>query len=110
YASLSCPLHYLLVYCKLWLQVFSCIAVLVLGHLFGCPFCHYATACLSAFRSKVHNPVSRRNDIQIVLNNDDGVAKVDQPLQNAQQLADICKMEARGGFIKNIDCLPCIAP
>lgn len=64
------------------------------------------SAAASAFRPKVNDPVSRLDDIQVVLNHHDGIPLVAQLVQNLQQLLNIGKVQTGGRFIKDIQRLP----
>lgn len=60
------------------------------------------TAAAAAFRPKINDPVRRFDDIQVVLNDHDGVALIAQLVQNVQQLLDIGKVQPRRRLIENI--------
>ena len=70
---------------------------------------HDLTAAESAFRAQVDDPVGGLDDVEIVLDDDDGVAVVAQPVQHGQQLRDVVEMQAGGGFIQYIQGLAGIA-
>ena len=61
------------------------------------------TTAGSPFRTHVDDPVGSLDHIQIVLNDQHGVAIVDEAMQNFQQLLDIHKVETRRGFIQQVD-------
>src|SRR5664279_373948 len=63
-----------------------------------------STAAITALRAKVDDPVSSFYDIKIVFNDDDGVAVVGQTMQNLQEHFDILKVQARGRFVKYVQC------
>ena len=46
--------------------------------------CDNLTASVATLRAKIDNPVSGLDDIQIVLNNHNGVAVITQAVQNVQ--------------------------
>ena len=71
---------------------------------------HDLAAAESAFRAQVDDPVGGLDDIEIVLDDDDGVAMIAQALQYGQQLRDIVEMQAGGGFVQYIECLAGVAP
>ena len=64
----------------------------------------------AAFRSQVDDPVGGLDDVEVVFDDDDGVAMIAQPVQHRQQLRDIVEMQAGGGFIQYIECLAGVAP
>jgi len=60
-------------------------------------------ATLAAFGAQVDDPVRLFDDIQIVLNDQNGVAEIHEPLEDVQELAHIIEMQAGGGLIENVD-------
>ena len=61
------------------------------------------TTRIATLRPHVDNPVGRLDQIQVVLDHNYRVPLVNQFLDHIHQHADVLKMEARGGFIHNID-------
>ena len=53
--------------------------------------------------SHVNNVVGTLDDIKIVLDHDDGVAFLDETIENAQQDLDILEVQTRGRLVENID-------
>ena len=51
-----------------------------------------------AFRAQVDDPVGGLDDVEVVFDNDNGVAVVAQAVQHGQQLRDIVEMQAGGGL------------
>ena len=47
--------------------------------------------------------VGELDDVEVVLNDDDGIAAVYQPLQHVHQNADVLEVESRGGFVKDVE-------
>lgn len=72
------------------------------GHIFRRALGNDLAAALSALRTKVDDPVSGFNHIQVVLNYHHRIAVIAQAMQNRKQLLDIVKMQTRGRFIQNI--------
>jgi hypothetical protein len=58
-------------------------------------------ACFASIHSKVNHPVSTFNDIQVVLNNKNGVSTVRKSVESGKQVMDVVKMKASRGLIKN---------
>jgi hypothetical protein len=54
---------------------------------------------MAALGAHVDNPVRGFDDIEIVLNDDDGVAVVAQAMQYDEQLLYIVKVQTGGGFV-----------
>ena len=61
---------------------------------------HDFTAADAAFRAEVNDPVGGLDDIEVVLDDDDGVAVITQPVQYRQQLCDVMEVQAGGGFVQ----------
>ena len=58
---------------------------------------HDFAAAESAFRAEVNDPVGGLDDIEVVLDDDDGVAVIAQPVQYRQQLCDVMEVQAGAG-------------
>ena len=56
-----------------------------------------------AFGPQIHN-VGGFHHVQVVLNDHDGVACFFQTLQNLQQLFDVMEVQARSGFVQDVEC------
>ena len=67
------------------------------------------TATRAAFRAQIDDPVCGLDHIQVVLNDDDGVAVVAQPMQYVEQLLNVRKVQAGGGLIENVERLAGVA-
>ena len=91
----------------LWFQIFlyilSCVGNRALRHFFRRSLGNHRTALVSAFRTDIDQVVGRLNHIQVMFNNDNGIAPVRQSAQNLDQLVDIGKMEASRRLIQNVD-------
>src|SRR4029077_15697462 len=59
-------------------------------------------AIFSAFGAEVDDPVGITNDVQIVLDDDDGVAEVGEAMQYVEQLAYVVKVKAGGGLVQKV--------
>ena len=79
------------------------MALLHLGHLLGRPGSHHGASPLSSFRSQVDDPVGRLDDIQVVLNDQDGGSGPHQAAKGPQQLVDIIEMQTGGGFVEQVE-------
>ena len=65
---------------------------------------HFATAG-AAFGPDVNDPVSCFDHVQIVLDDQHGVAGFDKVLQNVQQQLNVGKMQTGGRFVQQVQCL-----
>src|SRR5690606_8055705 len=63
---------------------------------------HAATAA-AALRSEVDHPVSALDDVEVVLDHDDGVALLDERLEHPQELADVLEVQPRRGLVEDVD-------
>ena len=70
--------------------------------LFRGPLPHELAPFGSAFGSQVDDPVGAFDHIQIVLDHNDRIARVNQLLKNTHQFADIIKMQAGRGFVEDV--------
>ena len=77
-----------------------------LSHLFRRTFGNDGAASVTAFRPKVDDPIGRLDHIEIVFNDNNGIALIHQSLQDKQQFAHIFKMQTRGRFVKIYTVLP----
>src|SRR5579885_2919858 len=60
-------------------------------------------AAVTAFRTEIDDPIRSLDDVKIVLDDDDGVAVVAQPVQHAEQLLDVVEVQAGGRLIENVE-------
>ena len=56
-------------------------------------------AGFTAFRAEINHPIRCLNDIQIMLDDDDGVAQVCQAVEDIEELAHVVEMEAGRRFV-----------
>ena len=64
---------------------------------------NHLAALVPALGPQVDHPVRRLNDIEVVLDDDDGVAVVAEAVQNIEQLLDVVEMEPRGGLVQDVE-------
>jgi hypothetical protein len=62
-----------------------------------------AATSLAAFGPQINEPVSLFDDVQIVFDDQDGVAQVHEALQNVEQFSNVIEMQAGGWFVKDIN-------
>src|SRR5579872_3974038 len=73
-------------------QVISGKRDIALRHLFRRPDSDEFSAAVAAFRSQIDDVVGRLDDVQIVLDDEHGIAELDEALQDVEQLVDVGKM------------------
>src|SRR5262249_47851990 len=68
----------------------------------GRPLRDHAAAALAAFRAQIDDPVGGLDHVEVVLDDDHGIAVVAQAMQHAQQQVYIMEMQTRRRFIQYI--------
>src|SRR5215831_2296803 len=63
---------------------------------------HAATAG-AAFGAEVEDPVRGLDDVEIVLDDHDGIALVAQPMQHVQQLCYVVEVQPGGGLVEDVE-------
>ena len=69
----------------------------------GVPSATIFAAIGSALRAKVEDPVGAANHIQIVLDDEDGIAQIGEPVQDLHQFAYIVKVKTGGGLVEQVE-------
>src|SRR5215207_3908687 len=59
-------------------------------------------SCLTTFRPQVDNPIGGPNYVQLVFDDDDSVAAIDQPLQQVKEAGDIGGVQAGGWLVEQV--------
>ena len=85
------------------------MAVRVGRHVFGRALGHHLPAAVATFGAHVDDPVGGFYHVQVVLDDDDGVARIAQLVQHLEQQGDVGKVQAGGGFIQDVQRAPGIA-
>jgi len=62
---------------------------------------NHVSAAVSALGPQINDPVRIRHDVKIVLNDDDRIAGIDQPVQHADELLDVRHMQANRWFVEH---------
>ena len=76
---------------------------MLLHHFFWCSGKEELAAASSTCRTHVDEPVGEFDDIEIVLDDDDRIATVNQFLEYIHQDADVFEMQTGCRFIENIE-------
>ena len=61
------------------------------------------TSSAASFRTEIDDMVGGLNNVEIVLDDDDGMAGIDQTVQAVEEFLSIGEMEARGRFVEDVD-------
>ena len=83
-------------------QIFSGIGLFHLCNFFRGTGCHNRSAAISAFRSHINDLVRSFDHIQIVFDDDNGIAALRQTPQDLNKLVDILKVQSGCRFIQYI--------
>ena len=83
---------------------------MVQGHFLGRAPGDDRTAPVTAFRTHINDIVGGLDDIQVMLDDHDRIAAFHQGVEDAGQLGHIIEVEARGGFVQDVDGTACTAP
>ena len=76
------------------------------GDGFGGAFSDDAAASGTAFGAEIDDPVGGFDDVEIVLDNEEGVAGGAEFEENVEEFGDIVEMQACGRLIENVERLP----
>src|SRR5262249_47979834 len=72
------------------------------GDLVGRAFRDDPSTFIPTLRSEVDDPVRRLDDVEVVFDDDDGVAGVDESVQYVEQAADVFEVQAGGRLIQDV--------
>ena len=76
---------------------------MVLRDGFRRPFGDDLAAAFAALGAEVDDPVGRLDHVEVVLDHDDRVAQVDQPLQHVEQLAHVVEVQPRRRLVQDVE-------
>ena len=77
-----------------------------LGDRLGRPFGDELPARVAALGAEIEDPVGALDHVEMVLDHEHGVARVDQAVEDAEQLADIVEVEPGGGLVEDVEVRP----
>ena len=80
------------------------------GDGFGRAGDHDLPSPISAFRPEVDDPVGGLDHVEVVLDDDHRVARVDQAVENLEQLLDVGKVQAGRRLVEQVNSLAGGAP
>ena len=63
-------------------------------------------AAVPTLGSEIDDPVRGLDDVEVVFDDDDGVASIDQRVQHREQPANIVEVETGGRFVEEVERLP----
>src|SRR5437867_2569499 len=73
------------------------------GDKFGRALGDDAAAAFAAFGAEVDNPVGLFDDVEVVLDDEDGVTEIDEALQDREKFSNIVEMQAGGGLVEDVE-------
>src|SRR5579863_376595 len=62
-----------------------------------------ASTLLSALGTKIDDPIGLFNYIQVVLDDEYRIAKLDEAVEDGEQLAYVVEVQTRGGFVEDVE-------
>jgi len=62
-----------------------------------------AAAAFAAFGTEVDDPVGLFDDVEMMFDDQDGVAKSNETLEDVEELADVVEMQAGSGFVEDVE-------
>src|SRR5260221_4765421 len=90
-------------------QELACVTLWNLRNMLRCTDGYQFAAPIATLRANVNQPVSNLDDVRVVFDDDDGIALVNQRLQDTDEALNISGVQANRGFVQNIQCAPCAA-
>ena len=74
-----------------------------LGHRLRRASCDDVSAFVARAGTDVDDPVAGGDDVDVVLDDDDGVAGVDQAIELRDEALDVGRMESGGGLVEDVE-------
>src|ERR1700728_3267592 len=85
------------------LEKLARIRLIDMGDMGRSAFAYQVAAVFAAFGAQVEDPVGIADHVEIVLDDDDGVAEVGEAVQDFEELAHVVEVEAGGGLVEQIE-------
>ena len=76
------------------------------GHLLRRAGHDHLAPALAALGAEVDDPVGLLDHVEVVLDHEHGVARVDEPLQHLQQLLDVGEVQPGGRLVEDVERSP----
>ena len=86
---------------KKWLEITSRMGMLERSDLFWRSRSDDLAAGIAGFGADVDDVIRGFDDVEIVFNDDDGVAEIGESVENGDELIHVIGMEACGWFVEN---------
>ena len=72
----------------------------MLAHIFGGALGNDLAAFVTAIGAEVDEPIAGANDVEVVLDENDGMPRFEQLAQGAHELGDVFEVQAGGGLVE----------
>jgi hypothetical protein len=72
------------------------------GDLFGGAGRADAAAAVAAFGAEVDDPVGGLDDVEVVLDDEDGITEADEVVEDLQEIADVFEVQAGCWLVENV--------
>ena len=79
------------------------VGFFVAGDLLGGALGDDAAAAFAAFGAEVDDPVGLLDDVEMVLDDEDGVAEIGEAIQDVEKFFHVVEMQAGGGLVENVE-------
>lgn len=86
-----------------WLEVMAGVALFDLADVLGGALGEDFSAFVASFGTDINQVIGSFDDIEIVFDDDDGVALIDEFMQDFEQFFDVLEMQACCGLVQNIE-------
>src|SRR6267154_401152 len=80
------------------------------GDILGRPLRDHAPARVARSRSQLDHPVGSLHDVEMVLDDEYGVAGIDEPVEHAAQGSDVVEVQPRGRLVEDVELPPATFP
>ena len=72
-------------------------------HLLGRALGDHPAAAVAALGAEVDDVVGALDDVEVVLDDDHGVARLDQPVEHLEELLDVGEVQAGGRLVEDVE-------
>src|SRR5713226_8406086 len=73
------------------------------GDEFGRALSDDAAAAFAAFGAEVDDPVGLLDDVEVVLDDEYGIAEIDEALQDVEKFSNVVEVQAGSGLVKDVE-------
>src|SRR5712664_679952 len=84
-------------------EILPGVTALRLGYLLRRACRDDAAALVAALWTDVHDPVRALDHVEVVLDHQHGVARLDQPVEHVQETLDVVEVKAGGGLVEDVE-------